>query len=189
MKHLLEKADLKRIVVVAVMLMLGQAFLGQPAWGRGDRGDRGDDDERSEKSARPDHSNNREGRGSDHGDRSWRDDGASLRRDHRENRINRREQFGDRHRTLVREYYSEHYRHGHCPPGLARKNNNCTPPGQDRRWNVGYALPHDVIYYAVPPALVVQLGRPASGYRYVRVASDILLLSLATGVVVDAIQN
>jgi Ni/Co efflux regulator RcnB len=189
MKQVLKEANFTRIGVIAVLLMLGQAILQQPAWGRGDRGDRGDGDDRSDKSEHREQSHNRDAREAAHEDRSRRDDGAAFRRDNRENRNHGREQFGDHHRTLVREYYSEHYRSGRCPPGLARKNNYCMPPGQERRWNVGYALPRDVIYYSVPPALVVQLGRPAYGYRYVRVAGDILLIALATGLVVDAIQN
>ena len=46
-----------------------------------------------------------------------------------------------------------------------------------------------MIYYPVPQPLVVQIGPPPSGYRYVRVATDILLIAVGTGMVVDAIQN
>jgi len=35
----------------------------------------------------------------------------------------------------------------------------------------------------------VQLGPPPSRHRYVRVANDILLLTVGTGMVVDAIEN
>lgn len=102
---------------------------------------------------------------------------------------NRSEHFGDRHRVVVRNYYGEAFRHGHCPPGLAKKHNGCMPPGHARIWRVGYALPHEVVYYEVPPTLVVELGRPPAGYRYVRVAADILLIAVGTGMVVDAIQD
>jgi Ni/Co efflux regulator RcnB len=101
----------------------------------------------------------------------------------------RHEHFGDRHRIIVREYYGEQFRSGHCPPGLAKKHNGCMPPGQAKKWRVGYALPREVAYYEVPPALVVELGRPPAGYRYVRVAADILLIAVGTGMVVDAIQD
>jgi hypothetical protein len=50
-------------------------------------------------------------------------------------------------------------------------------------------LPRDVIYYSVPQSVVIQLGAPPSGQRYVRVGSDILLLAIGTGMVIDAIQN
>ena len=46
-----------------------------------------------------------------------------------------------------------------------------------------------MVYYAVPQPLVVQIGPPPSGYRYVRVVTDILLLAVGTGMVVDAIQD
>lgn len=99
------------------------------------------------------------------------------------------EYFGDRQRTVVHEYYGEQFRRGHCPPGLAKKNNGCMSPGQAKKWAVGRPLPRDVVYHEVPPALVVQMQQPSAGYRYVRVASDILLIALGTGMVIDAIQD
>jgi hypothetical protein len=97
--------------------------------------------------------------------------------------------FEDRHRTIVREYYVTEYRSGHCPPGLAKKNNGCMPPGQARKWSIGHSLPRDVIFYEVPSALVVRIGTPPPGYRYVRVAADILLIAVGTGMVIDAITD
>ena len=76
-----------------------------------------------------------------------------------------------------------------CPPGLAKKNNGCMPPGQAKKWRLGRPLPHDVIYYDVPPPLVLQLGAPPAGHRYVRVAGDILLITAGTAMVVAAIQD
>jgi Ni/Co efflux regulator RcnB len=89
----------------------------------------------------------------------------------------------------VHEYYGEALRSGHCPPGLAKKNNGCMPPGQAKKWRVGRPLPRDVVYYQVPQDLVVRLGPPPSGHRYVRVGSDILLLTTNQAIVVDALQN
>jgi Ni/Co efflux regulator RcnB len=63
------------------------------------------------------------------------------------------------------------------------------PPGQARKWHVGQPLPRDVVYYSVPQPLVLQIGQPPSGYRYVRVASDILMIAIGSGMVVDAIQD
>ena len=100
-----------------------------------------------------------------------------------------RRHFEERHRVVVREYYEKEYRRGHCPPGLAKKHNGCMPPGQAKKWKIGRPLPREVIYYDVPPALVVQIGAPPSGHRYVRVASDILLIAVGTGMVVDAIDD
>jgi Ni/Co efflux regulator RcnB len=36
---------------------------------------------------------------------------------------------------------------------------------------------------------VVRIGPPPSGYKYVRVASDILMIAVGTNMVVDAIQD
>ena len=97
--------------------------------------------------------------------------------------------FGDQQREVVRQYYGNQTRAGRCPPGLAKKNNGCMPPGQARKYSLGRALPRDVTYYPVSQSLLRGLGTPPSGYQYVRVASDILLLTLGSNVIVDAIQG
>jgi hypothetical protein len=97
--------------------------------------------------------------------------------------------FADQARIVVHDYYGAEVNAGHCPPGLAKKHNGCMPPGQARRWAVGRPLPRDVIFYDLPRALVIQLGAPPPGYRYVRVASDILMIAVGTGLVMDAILD
>ena len=97
--------------------------------------------------------------------------------------------FGERQQVVVREYYQREYRGGHCPPGLAKKNNGCMPPGQAKKWRIGRPLPRDVIFHDLPPRLVVELGAPPAGHRFVRVAADILLIAVGTGMVIDAIDD
>lgn len=97
--------------------------------------------------------------------------------------------FGDRQQVVVRDYYAEEFRGGKCPPGLAKKNNGCMPPGQAKKWSRGRPLPGDVVYYDLPPQLVVRLGQPPVGHKYVRVATDILLIAVGTSMVVDAITD
>ena len=97
--------------------------------------------------------------------------------------------FGDSDRRAVQEYYQSPARGKGCPPGLAKKNNGCMPPGQAKKWRVGQRLPAGVVYYPVPQPVVVQLGLPPAGYRYVRVANDILLMAIGTRMVVDAITD
>ena len=97
--------------------------------------------------------------------------------------------FTDHQRIIINNYYREEYHSGHCPPGLAKKNNGCMPPGHAKKWRRGYPLHRDVIYYDLPPAVVIQLGTPPAGHRYVRVASDILLMAVGTGLIVDAIED
>lgn len=89
----------------------------------------------------------------------------------------------------IRGYYAEEFRQGRCPPGLARKNNGCLPPGQAKGWVIGQRLPAGVTYYALPPVLLAQIAVPPPGYQYVRVASDILLMATATGVIASAVAD
>ena len=63
------------------------------------------------------------------------------------------------------------------------------PPGQAKKWEMGRPLPRDVVFYEVPQPLVVQIGVPPSGYKYVRVAGDILMVAVGTSMVVDAIED
>ena len=118
-----------------------------------------------------------------------RDEQKGERRDSNRSPGGKRRYFEERHQVMVREYYVEQYRRGRCPPGLAKKSNGCMPPGQAGKWEIGRPLPREVIYYSVPQPLVVQIGLPPSVYRYVRVASDILMIAIGTGLVVDAIRD
>lgn len=97
--------------------------------------------------------------------------------------------FADSQRAVVRDYYQPKVQSGSCPPGLAKKNNGCMPPGLAKKWRVGRPLPADVTYYAVPNAVSIQLGVPPSGHKFVRVAADILLIAVGTGMVIDAIED
>lgn len=97
--------------------------------------------------------------------------------------------FNDNHRNVVHDYYAEQYRAGKCPPGLAKKHNGCMPPGQAKKWQIGRPLPRDVIFHDLPQSVLIQLGPAPSRHRFVRVASDILLIAVGTGMVIDAIQD
>ena len=101
----------------------------------------------------------------------------------------KKKHFDDDKRAHVRGYYEEEFRGGNCPPGLAKKHNGCMPPGQAKKWRVGRPLPQDVVIYDVPPALVVKIGVPPAGYKYVRVAADILLIAVGTRMVADAVTD
>ena len=90
---------------------------------------------------------------------------------------------------LVNDYYTEQFRSGRCPPGLAKKNNGCLPPGQAKKWQVGQPLQRNVTYYSVPQPLITQLGPAPAGYRYVRVGNDILLMSTTNRTILDSILN
>lgn len=97
--------------------------------------------------------------------------------------------FQSHHLEAARSYYGRPENTGFCPPGLAKKGNGCLPPGQAKKWRKGAPLPAGVVYYDVPRSVVLSLGLPPSGYKYVRVASDILLIAMGTSMVIDAMED
>ena len=171
LRRLALQTNLLLVVLITGILVLAPAIEAQPPWAGGGKGEKDEQKEKHEKQK------------SEKGDsdkRSSRDATASVRRG---------EYFGDQHRVIVQNYYHEQFRAGRCPPGLAKKGNGCMPPGQAKKWAIGRPLPRDVIFYDVPQELVVQIGSPPAGYRYARVANDILLIAVGTGMVIDAIQD
>jgi hypothetical protein len=97
--------------------------------------------------------------------------------------------FNDDRKRLVRNYYSQHKSAGHCPPGLAKKNNGCLPPGQVKKWRKGHQLPEDFVYDDLPRALLRELGRTPDNYKVVRNDRDLLLIDIGTRMVIDAFEN
>jgi Ni/Co efflux regulator RcnB len=98
--------------------------------------------------------------------------------------------FNDQQRTYVREYYTTTYRDGRrCPPGLAKKNNGCLPPGQVRNWVVGQPVPSNVTIYSVAPPVIRMLPPAPYGYRYARIGGDIVLVQQQNNIIVDIIQS
>jgi len=96
----------------------------------------------------------------------------------------------DRDRNAIYGYYRNEFATGNCPPGLAKKNNGCLPPGQAKKlWAVGQPLPPGLAYYGLPAVLLGQLTPPPPGYQYARVGSDILMLAVGTGMVVGALAD
>ena len=97
--------------------------------------------------------------------------------------------FAAGQREAARAYYVEQYGKGACPPGLAKKNNGCLPPGQARkRYAVGQVLPSGVMISAVPAGLSARIGAPPAGYTYGLVDGDLLKLAIGTRLVVDAVS-
>lgn len=97
--------------------------------------------------------------------------------------------FNDQQRTFVREYYTTTYRDGRrCPPGLAKKNNGCLPPGQVRNWVVGQPVPRNVVVYSVAQPVIRMLPPAPYGYRYARIGGDIVLVQQQNNIIVDIIQ-
>jgi Ni/Co efflux regulator RcnB len=93
-------------------------------------------------------------------------------------------------RNTVYSYYRQEFAAGHCPPGLAKKNNGCLPPGQAKKlWVLGQPLPAGIAFYPLPGALLGRLSPAPAGYQYVRVANDILMMAVGTRLIVGALAD
>ena len=108
---------------------------------------------------------------------------------HDKHRADRDHRFDDDSRRVVNDYYGTRARAGKCPPGLAKKNNGCMPPGQAKKWAMGQPLPGDLRIHDLPQDLRKRLPPPPPEHRYVRIAGDILLIAIGTRMVVDAIED
>jgi Ni/Co efflux regulator RcnB len=164
------------IVALAILLASPGAFADKGGKGGHGRHERQDDDYRHEQRHEERHYDDRR--------HEWRSEQRHY--DDRRGDISIQAYFGNNDRRIVNEYYVPEFRSGHCPPGLAKKGNGCMPPGQARKWRKGYPLPQGLVYYDLPPDLIYRMPPPPRGHRYVRIGSDILLLSIGSGIVIDA---
>lgn len=94
--------------------------------------------------------------------------------------------IGGGDRELISEYIRNDVRRN-CPPGLAKKNPPCIPPGQAKKWRKGYSLPDDVVFFPVTGDLRANLSPLPRGYNYVYVDKDVLLIAEASKKVIDAV--
>ena len=186
-KITMRKSSILALALAGILATTSTALAEKPSWagGGGKKGDKHEQSERQDRHENSDRQRDDRQRDDDrHSDDRRHDD-----RDRDRDGGRRSSYFGDHHRTVINNYYVEQYHSRHCPPGLVRRNNGCVPRGHARKWQVGRQLPRDVIFYDLPPQVVVQLGPPPPHHRFVRVASDILLIAVGTGMVVDAVQD
>jgi hypothetical protein len=161
-------------LLMAGALMCSASFAEKPEWaGGGKNKEKGGKHSQVEQSDQDDHGGKK--------------DKKSKGKKHEDVRVGG--YFVPEQRVVLQDYYGKQFKSGHCPPGLAKKNNGCMPPGQAKKYAIGQPLPAGVVYYPVPASVVVRLGPPPSGHKYVRVATDILLIALGTSMVVDAVQD
>lgn len=99
--------------------------------------------------------------------------------------------FSSERRDAIRDYYNRAYvDRGHCPPGLAKKNNGCLPPGQaKKRYQLHHPLPAGVVPAPIPWELMNRLGKPPAGHEYGYVDGEILLYQSVGKIVVDSIGS
>ena len=155
-------------LAIASMLMAGPAFAK----------DKGDD-----------HGNGGGRHGNKHSQKN--EDKAEKKAEKREREdIKQGAYFNDQHRTYARQYYSTTYKDGkRCPPGLAKKNNGCMPPGQVQDLVVGQPIPSNVKVYQVAQPVIQKLPPAPAGYRYERIGGDIVLVQQQNNIVVDVIKG
>ena len=98
--------------------------------------------------------------------------------------------FNDTQRGAAHNYFVNTYGRGNCPPGLAKKDNGCLPPGQaKKRYAVGQPLPRGIVVADLPADLSRRIGVAPSGYRYGLLDGDLVKLAVGTMLVVDAIDG
>lgn len=160
-------------LVMAAALACSSSFAEKPEWAGGGKHGKGNKHDQVEQQS----------------DQGNSDQGKKAKKNKQSAEVKVGGYFVPQQRVVVQNYYGKQFKSGHCPPGLAKKNNGCLPPGQAKKYAIGQPLPRDVVFYPVPSSVVVQLGAPPAGHKYVRVATDILLIAIGSSMVVDAIQD
>jgi Ni/Co efflux regulator RcnB len=89
-------------------------------------------------------------------------------------------------KDILRSYVIGEYKR-HCPPGLAKKNPPCVPPGQAKKYGVGATLPRGGFDW-VPDDVVSLLTPPPPRMRYARVDKNVYLIADGTRKVVEAFE-
>ncbi len=163
-----------------VALAIASAFMAAPALAQGNSGGHGHGKDKHEEKA--------ERKADKHAEKAERKADKRAEKRHRED-IKHGAYFNDQQRNSVRSYYAKQYGDGRrCPPGLAKKNNGCMPPGQARNWAVGQPIPRGVTVYSVPQPVIGYLAPAPYGYRYVRIGGDIVLVQTQNNLIVDVIH-
>jgi hypothetical protein len=97
--------------------------------------------------------------------------------------------FNDESRNVILSYLQNYQTNNKtCPPGLAKKNPLCMPPGQYKKYVVGKTLPEDIIWNSLPADLLQLLPTSPKNTFYGIVDNDVLLISAETKLVLDAIS-
>ncbi len=81
-------------------------------------------------------------------------------------------------------YYAQEGHQGYAMPPHTRAD--AMPMA---RWQRGQALPKGAMAYPLPRPLILAIGTAPTGYHYVRIDRDILLVDETSGMVVDALED
>lgn len=174
---------MKTLPIFLSTVMASAVLLCTPAVAKDHGG--GKDQEKAQKHAdKEDRKADKEDRKADKEDRK-----DEQKADKRAREVRQGAYFVDQDRVYVQRYYSSNYGGSKgCPPGLAKKQNGCLPPGQ-AKWKVGEPLPRDVQVYSVPQPVLTYLPPAPAGYRYQRVGGDLILVNIRDRTIIDILLN
>lgn len=95
--------------------------------------------------------------------------------------------FDNGAKQAVRSNYGSSYAGKSCPPGLAKKNNGCLPPGRAKKYNRGDIVQESATLCRIPGSLEVKLKLLPAGYVYRYVDGEVLVVAEAALKVIDAV--
>jgi hypothetical protein len=106
-----------------------------------------------------------------------------------ENYVSSRQQikFTVEDKEAVKDYYIR-LCEGHPKRNYKRKANaQCSAPLNTKKYKIGRTLPSDITLYSLPRSLEESLSPAPRGYEHVLLEKDVLLISSASGKVMDAV--
>ncbi len=73
--------------------------------------------------------------------------------------------------------------------GVGNGNNGVfLPPGQAKKWARGQLLPKTIVWTPAPAVIIAKLKPVPPGHQYVVIGGQVLLIALATGLILDALD-
>jgi Ni/Co efflux regulator RcnB len=97
--------------------------------------------------------------------------------------------FSELERRLILDYYASQSSASSQGRGHGRGHGGALPPGIQRRVDRGGTLPPGIARQYLPQDLSRQLPPVPSGYARQVVGSDVVLVAIATGLVMDVIRG
>lgn len=95
--------------------------------------------------------------------------------------------FTDEDKMVVQDYYTR-LCEGRSKRNYKRAVNvECSAPLNTKKYSIGRNLPSDMTLYSLPRSLEENLSPAPRGYEYVLLEKDVLLISSASGKVMDAV--
>ena len=96
--------------------------------------------------------------------------------------------ISDNDKIVIGKYLNHHYKNT-CAWEHDLRVKTCVAPAPSAKRNfmIGYALPSDVTVKELPAPVVAYLRDVPSGYKYVQIENDVVLINASTNDVIDAV--